>query len=352
MEDVEMKDLSHQMSHSIRDNANANANHNLPFIEKYRPQGLDDIISHTDILSTVNLFIEKKSIPHFLFHGPPGTGKTSCILALARQIYGDAHKANTLELNASDDRGINVVREKIKEFCNSINVFSQQNQSAVSFKLVILDEADMMTAAAQFALRRVIEKYTKNVRFCLICNQVNKIIPAIQSRCMRFRFSPLKKDQCYERLIQICFNEGIKYSLDAIHKVVEIGKGDMRKILNLLESTSMAFGEITVNNVYSCAGLPSPNQIKAIIQIMCEKPFGEAYETINDIKLSNGFSMGDLIVDLIKYVRAEKRDMNLDDKIEAYKAFQKMDYLYNIGGNDKIILTALISSIRKINMIN
>lgn len=347
IEDVEMKDENLQVTHIT--NANLNQNHNLPFIEKYRPQTLNDIISHTDILSTVNLFIEKRSIPHFLFHGPPGTGKTSCILALSRKMYGESYRANTLELNASDDRGINVVRDKIKEFCNSINVFSQKTQSAATFKLVILDEADMMTSAAQFALRRVIEKYTKNVRFCLICNQVNRIIPAIQSRCMRFRFSPLKKDQCYERLISICSNEGIKYSKEAIQKIVDIGKGDMRKILNLLESTSMAFGEITINNVYSCAGLPSPDQIETIIKIMCLKPFEDAFEMINNIKLSNGFSMGDLINDMVKYVRIEKKELSLDKKIEGYKAFQKMDYLYNIGGNDKIIITTLISTIRRLN---
>ena len=194
-----------------------NKESNLPLIEKYRPKSLKDMVSHEEILNTINLFLEKKNIPHFLFHGPPGTGKTSCILAIARSMYGDVFKKNTLELNASDDRGINVVRERIKEFCNTLNISSK-----ASVKLVILDEADMMTTAAQNALRRVIEKYTKNVRFCLICNQVSKIIPAIQSRCMRFRFSPLKKEQCAQRIQAICTQENIPIDSLTIKKIVEI----------------------------------------------------------------------------------------------------------------------------------
>ena len=201
-EDVEMKDETNSNEMQLQSNKTASS---LPLIEKYRPTSLSEIVSHEDILSTINLFVERKTIPHFLFHGPPGTGKTSCILALAHQLYGETYKSMTLELNASDDRGINIVREKIKDFCGALSSFNtmmalhsmnNSNASAKTFKLVILDEADMMTSAAQFALRRVIEKYTKNVRFCLICNQVNKIIPAIQSRCMRFRFGPLNKEQC------------------------------------------------------------------------------------------------------------------------------------------------------------
>ncbi|KAK8791861.1 hypothetical protein WA158_005238 [Blastocystis sp. Blastoise] len=149
----------------------------LPWVEKYRPTEFEEIVSHDDILSTINKLIENKKLPHLLFHGPPGTGKTTTILACARKMYGSNYKSMTLELNASDDRGIDVVRDQIKNFAGTQKLFSS------GVKLIILDEADNMTNVAQFALRRIIEKYSQNTRFCLICNYVSNIIPALQSRC-------------------------------------------------------------------------------------------------------------------------------------------------------------------------
>ncbi len=311
----------------------------LPLIEKYRPKSLKEMVSHEEILSTINLFIEKKNIPHFLFHGPPGTGKTSCILAVARAMYGDSFKKNTLELNASDDRGINVVREKIKEFCNTLNISSK-----ASVKLVILDEADMMTTVAQNALRRVIEKYTKNVRFCLICNQVSKIIPAIQSRCMRFRFSPLKQEQCIQRINQICLNENISIDNKTIEKIVEIGKGDMRKILNIVESTHMSYGKVNLDNVYSCTGLPSEQQIMYIWNTVKNNDLEESFKILYEFKMSNGFSTDDLVLETLKVIK-NNTELTPQKKIELYKNFQKMDFLNNIGGNEKLILTNLIAAL-------
>jgi replication factor C subunit 3/5 len=315
------------------------ADSNLPLIEKYRPRTLKDMVSHEEILKTINIFVEKKSIPHFLFHGPPGTGKTSCILSIARMMYGDNFKKMTLELNASDERGINVVREKIKEFCNTLNISAK-----AGVKLVILDEADMMTSAAQFALRRVIEKYTKNVRFCLICNQVSKIIPAIQSRCMRFRFSPLKKEECLERIQQICERENIPIDEHTIYKIIEIANGDMRKILNIVESTHMSYGTVNTENVYSCTGLPSESQMDYIFNVAYENDFASAYELLQDFKLRNGFSTNDLVLEMLKKIR-RRTDLDLKLKIQLYKKFQKMDYLNNIGANERLILSNLISAV-------
>jgi replication factor C subunit 3/5 len=342
LNDVEMTDESTPIKKVLAPSKKED-NSMLPFIEKYRPKSLSDIISHQEILSTINLFVEKRNIPHFLFHGPPGTGKTSCILALARTLYGDNYKNMTLELNASDDRGINVVRERIKEFCNTLMMTSK------GVKLVILDEADMMTSAAQFALRRVIEKYTKNVRFCLICNQVSKIIPAIQSRCMRFRFSPLKKDQCAERIKAICEVEKIPIDDEAVDKIIQIGAGDMRKILNIVESTHMSFGIVNVDNVYSSTGLPSGRHIDFMLEIIFNKNFAEAYAILQDFKVKNGFSMNDLVLELLKKIR-QNPDINLSTKINLYKKFQKMDYLNNIGGNEKIILSNLISAMLELKI--
>ncbi|KAI9299613.1 YNL290Wp-like protein [Cunninghamella echinulata] len=170
---------------------------NLPWVEKYRPKSLDQVVSHEEITDTLKTFMERNRLPHLLFYGPPGTGKTTTILACARQIYGEKFQSSILELNASDDRGIDVVREQIKNFASTRTIYSS------GFKLIILDECDNMTNQAQSALRRVIEKYTKNVRFCIICNYVSKIIPAIQSRCTRFRFSPLALEQVDHRLTTV-----------------------------------------------------------------------------------------------------------------------------------------------------
>ncbi|KPP57531.1 hypothetical protein Z043_124734, partial [Scleropages formosus] len=171
-------------------------------VEKYRPQTLDDLISHQDILSTIQKFISEDRLPHLLFYGPPGTGKTSTILACARQLYKDKEfNSMVLELNASDDRGIDVVRGPILSFASTRTIFKK------GFKLVILDEADAMTQDAQNALRRVIEKFTENTRFCLICNYLSKIIPALQSRCTRFRFGPLSQDQIIPRLEHVIQQE-------------------------------------------------------------------------------------------------------------------------------------------------
>jgi replication factor C subunit 3/5 len=203
---------------------------NLPWVEKYRPSALDELISHQDIITTIGKLIDSNALPHLLFYGPyvnitqqtaaahattrialpdadaqlcclcpccvvsPGTGKTSTILAVARKVNGPNYKQMVLELNASDDRGIDVVREQIKDFASSRKLFSH------GLKLVILDEADAMTRVAQFALRRVIEKYTKSTRFCILANQVNRIIPALQSRCTRFRFGPLELEQVQSRM--------------------------------------------------------------------------------------------------------------------------------------------------------
>ena len=173
----------------------------LPWVEKYRPNSLDDLIAHEEIITILNKLIESNKLPHLLFHGPPGTGKTSTIIACAKKMYGPSYSSMTLELNASDDRGIDVVREQIKEFAGTKKLFS------TGVKLIILDEADAMTQDAQSALRRVIEKYTSNTRFCMICNYVNKIMPALQSRCTRFRFAPLRPEQITSRLQDICVAE-------------------------------------------------------------------------------------------------------------------------------------------------
>nr|QFG73682.1 MAG: ATPase family protein [Megaviridae environmental sample] len=217
---------------------------NVPWVEKYRPRSLDDIKSQDGFCRVLKEFIKIKSLPHLLLYGPPGCGKTSTIMALARDMFGVNYKFMVLELNASDDRGISVIREKIKSFARLKNF--------VCFdlpKLIVLDEADSLTDDAQFALRRVIEKYTSNVRFCLICNYIHKLIPAIQSRCLTFQFASIADNTVVEKLTEIITAEELDVDVDVINVIVSMGESDMRKNINCLQILSKN-NTITIDSVF------------------------------------------------------------------------------------------------------
>lgn len=201
---------------------------------------LDDVSGHQDILATINKFVDSNKLPHLLLYGPPGTGKTSTILALAKRIYGAANaRQMVLELNASDDRGIDVVREQIKTFASTKQIFSMgagKANSIAGFKLIVLDEADAMTNTAQMALRRIMEKYTANTRFCIIANYAHKLSPALLSRCTRFRFSPLKEGDIRVLVDKVVEEENVQIGADAVDALVKLSKGDMRRALNVLQA--------------------------------------------------------------------------------------------------------------------
>lgn len=217
--------------------------HSRARVEKYRPATLADVSGHQDILATINKFVDSNRLPHLLLYGPPGTGKTSTILALARRIYGaDNMRQMVLELNASDDRGIDVVREQIKTFASTKQIFTiggagrGGSGSLAAYKLIILDEADAMTNTAQMALRRIMEKYTANTRFCIIANYSHKLSPALLSRCTRFRFSPLKEADIRVLVDKVVEEEHVKIDSDATEALVRLSRGDMRRALNVLQA--------------------------------------------------------------------------------------------------------------------
>lgn len=311
----------------------------IPWIEKYRPHNLNDLASHDDIKKTLQRFMSKGTLPHLLFHGPPGTGKTSTILACARELYEpQLFGQMTLELNASDDRGIDIVRGKILNFASSRIMYS-----TAKFKLIILDEADQMTNDAQSALRRIIEKYADNTRFCLITNYMNKIIPAIQSRCTRFRFGPLSEEQIIPRMDLIIAHEHVKITDDGRKAIYELSQGDMRRVVNLLQSTAMSYPnqEIDEAKVYQCCGYPLRSDIEKIMELLLNSNMRTAYSEISQLKIQKGLALQDIISQIsILLVKLQMPELL---KADLYTKLADIEYWLNNGGSEKIYLSTLIS---------
>jgi len=310
---------------------------NLPWVEKYRPNGLQELISHEDIISTIRTFIKQDRLPHMLFYGPPGTGKTSTILACAKEIYTPQQfNSMVLELNASDDRGIGIVRGQILNFASTRTIFNK------GYKLVILDEADAMTNDAQNALRRIIEKFTENVRFCLIGNYLSKIIPALQSRCTRFRFGPLGVEQILPRLNFVCQEEKIDITEDGKEALMRLSQGDMRKVLNILQSCNMAFGKVTEDNVYTCVGHPLRSDITNIANWALNEGFSTAYNQVNKLKTLKGLSLQDILTEIHAYVH--KLDLPAQVRIHLLIKMSELEARLMAGASEKIQLGAFLAA--------
>lgn len=272
----------------------------VPWVEKYRPKTVDDVASQDEVVAVLKKTLEGADLPHLLFYGPPGTGKTSTILALARQLFGDMFRSRVLELNASDERGIQVVREKVKNFSQQTACATRPDgRPCPPLKIVILDEADSMTDSAQAALRRTMEKQSKSTRFCLICNYVSRIIEPLTSRCSKFRFKPLSKEIIIERLSNICKLEGIKYQNELLNKFVDISEGDLRKAITMLQSTHRLKGsqDLTVDDVAETAGVIPNNWINGLIKVTSQNSYEKLQTFVMDL-ISEGYSAGQLIVQI------------------------------------------------------
>ncbi|KAL3914092.1 MAG: hypothetical protein SGILL_006239 [Bacillariaceae sp.] len=324
------------------DAAAAQKSSNLPWVEKYRPSRLEDLVAQDDIVNSITNLIDSDNLPHLLLYGPPGTGKTSTIVAAAKRMYGNKYNSMTLELNASDARGIGVVRNEIKEFAGTQQLFSK------GIKLIILDEADAMTSDAQFALRRVIEKYAKNARFCLICNYVSKIIPALQSRCTRFRFAPLAESQIQGRLEFVAKNENVNLTDNGCKAILALSGGDMRRVLNLLQSTAMSNMDgddstkaptVDENAVYLTSGAPLPKDMDSILLWLMNENFRTACENVQKLCTEKGYALADVLGSLT--LRLASLDLDAEPLAQLLDGMSKVECrLANNASPEETIQTA------------
>lgn len=287
----------------------------LPWVEKYRPQKLDDIVGNSETVERLKVIARDGNCPHIILSGLPGIGKTTSIHCLAHQLLGDAYKEGVLELNASDERGIDVVRNKIKAFAQKKVTLPPGRH-----KIVILDEADSMTPGAQQALRRTMEIYSNTTRFALACNMSNKIIEPIQSRCAILRYAKLRDKEILERLLAICHEEGVKYNDDGLAALIFTAEGDMRQAINNLQSTWSGFGFVSADNVFKVCDQPHPVVVQAMIRACIKGDIDGAMEKLNEL-WNNGYSAVDIVVTIFRVVKT----------FDEMPEYTKLEYIKEIG---------------------
>ena len=300
--------------------------------EKYRPLKLDEIVNQTHVVERLKSFVKSKTIPHMIFAGPPGTGKTCCALAIARELFGEKWNLNFKELNASDERGINVVRDKIKNFARVIG--------NVQFKICFLDECDSMTPDAQNAMRRLMEMYSNTTRFILSCNYSSNLIAPIQSRAAVFRFKFLSKENVSEYLERIIKGEKVKIDKEALEAIYEISDGDLRKATNILQASAMMGKKITKDVIYEVAAQAEPEEVKKMINLSLKGKFMDAREILKDLLLKRGISGQDII----KQISSQIYNLDVSETAKACLIEKVGDFEFRMQtGNELIQLEALLA---------
>lgn len=323
----------------------------IPWIEKYRPRSVDEVSDQAEITAVLKKVISNTSgeFPNFLFYGPPGTGKTSTILAAARELFGpELMKTRVLELNSSDERGISVIRDKVKTF-SQFTASGQRSDGkpCPPFKIVILDEADSMTHSAQAALRRTMEKESKTTRFCIICNYVSRIIEPITSRCSKFRFKPLSRDILYKRLDYISSQEKADFDKDALQSVITCSEGDLRKAITYMQcATRLKEKEcIKSSDILEIAGMLNEKVITNILDVCASGSFEKVEHCVQEI-IYEGFSCSQVISQLHDLL-IERADINDSKKAVIFEKIACVDNDLIEGADEYLQLLDVMTVIMK-----
>lgn len=313
------------------------------WIEKYRPKNFSEIFGQKEIVERAIALTNLKSIPHLLFAGPPGTGKSTLALIIAKTIHKEKFRANWLELNSSDERGIDVIRGKVKEFARSKSL-------GAGFKIIFLDECDALTKDAQQALRRMMEHYSQTCRFILSCNYITRIIEPIQSRCAIFRFKSLDGEAIKAMLKAIAKNENLTIETEALEKIAEYSEGDARRAVNVLQSCAALSKNISLNNVVSTIAASKPKEIQFLIKEALKGNFVSARKILRETILNYGLSG----LDLVKLLQKEILDLPIETKtkLEMLSLIAEVEFRIVQGSDELIQLEAFLAKISSFNMLN
>lgn len=313
----------------------------LPWTEKYRPETLEQIVGQNDITRRLQSYVKNNTMPNLLFSGSAGIGKTSCSVALAKEFFKESFSQNFLELNASDERGIDVVRDTIKNFARTL-AFD------FGFKIIFLDESDALTTDAQQALRRTMEKYVRTCRFILSCNYSSKIIEPIQSRCVVFRFSQLNSKAIEGKIKEISKNEKVSIDDKAIEAIVYVSSGDLRKAINVLQASSSTGEKVTEKIVYEVSARARPEEVKEMIKLALSGKFLEARSALDKLIYEYGMSGEDVILQLHReLIDMDEKEVDSKTKIELVDKIGEYNFRMVEGANERIQLEALLAQFLK-----
>ena len=316
----------------------------MPWIEKYRPKNINDLVVDNNTFNKINKFIEEKDMPNIIITGIPGIGKTTTILCIAKNLFGKYFNQGVLELNASDDRGIKAVQDSIIYFCKKkLDLESDNGFRYSKHKIVLLDEADNMTKKAQQLVNNLMEKYHNTTRFAFTCNNSSDIIEAIQSRCIIFRYKRLSNEQIFNRLKIVCEKEKINYTKDGLDAIVTTAQGDMRQGINNLQLTYNGYKDVLPDNVYKLCDKPHPLIIKNIFFACYKKNLVHALKFLDELR-KNGFSSSDISISMIDTIKTTRLDeIDEETKIKFLAEISKTCLIISSGVDSALQLSGCIA---------